>query len=167
MIEPRSGSQLNPDSPIPEKLYFKIGEVSQLVGVETHVLRYWEKEVPSIRPGKSVSNQRRYRRKDVEAFREIRKLLHQDRYTLAGARRQLALLRSDKGKDRSKDRSKNRSKDSGKDRDKVHRPSVESPSAPVSPTPEPRAAKPAVPVEQLECVKSGLRELIRLAGEDP
>jgi DNA-binding transcriptional MerR regulator len=78
-----------PDSPIPDKLYFKIGEVAQLVGVQAHVLRYWEKEVPALRPGKSASNQRRYRRKDVEIFREIKRLLHQERYTLAGARRRI------------------------------------------------------------------------------
>ncbi|HSI05044.1 MAG: MerR family transcriptional regulator [Myxococcota bacterium] len=81
--------KLGPESPIPEKLYFKIGEVSQLVGVRAHVLRYWEKEVPSIRPGKSASNQRRYRYRDVEIFREIRRLLHEERYTLAGARKRI------------------------------------------------------------------------------
>ena len=81
--------QLTPESSIPEKLYFKIGEVSQLVGVQPHVLRYWEKEVASIRPGKTASNQRRYRRKDVEVFREIRRLLYEEKFTLAGARKRL------------------------------------------------------------------------------
>ena len=65
---------LGPDSDIPDKLYFKIGEVADLVGVQAHVLRYWEKEVAAIRPTKSASNQRRYRRKDVEIFREIRRM---------------------------------------------------------------------------------------------
>ena len=82
--------QLSPESMIPEKLYFKIGEVSQLVGVQPHVLRYWEKEVASIRPGKTASNQRRYRRKDVEVFREIRRLLYEEKFTLAGARKRLS-----------------------------------------------------------------------------
>ena len=90
MTAARTGTQLSPESPIPEKLYFKIGEVSQLVGVRAHVLRYWEKEISSIRPSKSASNQRRYRRKDVEIFREIRRLLYEERYTLAGARKRLA-----------------------------------------------------------------------------
>ena len=76
-------------SDIPDKLYFKIGEVSHLVGVQPHVLRYWEKEVAAIRPGKTASNQRRYRRKDVELFREIRRLLYEEKYTLAGARKRL------------------------------------------------------------------------------
>src|SRR3954466_2613458 len=77
------------ESEIPDKLYFKIGEVAELVGVQAHVLRYWEKEVPALRPGKSASNQRRYRRKDVEIFREIKRLLYDERYTLAGARRRI------------------------------------------------------------------------------
>lgn len=89
MTAARTGARLTPNSPIPKKLYFKIGEVSQLVGVRAHVLRYWEKEISSIRPTKSASNQRRYRRRDVELFREIRRLLYEERYTLAGARKRL------------------------------------------------------------------------------
>jgi DNA-binding transcriptional MerR regulator len=85
-----SKGQLSPEGVIPEKLYFKIGEVSQLVGVQPHVLRYWEKEVSAIRPGKTASNQRRYRRKDVEVFREIRRLLYEEKFTLAGARKRLS-----------------------------------------------------------------------------
>ena len=83
------GGNLGPDSVIPDKLFFKIGEVSLLVGVQPHVLRYWEKEVSSIRPGKTASNQRRYRRRDVEVFREIRRLLYEEKFTLAGARKRL------------------------------------------------------------------------------
>ena len=90
-----SKGQLSPEGVIPEKLYFKIGEVSQLVGVQPHVLRYWEKEVSAIRPGKTASNQRRYRRKDVEVFREIRRLLYEEKFTLAGARKRLTF--GDKG----------------------------------------------------------------------
>lgn len=60
------------------------------MGVQPHVLRYWEKEVTAIRPGKTASNQRRYRRKDVEVFREIRRLLQEEKYTLAGAQKKLA-----------------------------------------------------------------------------
>jgi DNA-binding transcriptional MerR regulator len=80
---------LDPSTPIPDKLYFKIGEVAKLVGVQAHVLRYWQGEIPAIRPSKSASNQRRYRYKDVEIFREIRRLLYDERYTLAGARRRI------------------------------------------------------------------------------
>ncbi len=77
------------DEVIPDKRYFRIGEVADLVGVHAHVLRYWEKEVASIRPGKSSSNQRRYRRRDVEIFREIRRLLYSEGYTLSGAKKRL------------------------------------------------------------------------------
>ena len=81
---------LSPDSPIPDKLYFKIGEVAKLVGVQPHVLRYWEREVSSIKPGKTAANQRRYRRRDVELFRETKRLLYDEKFTLAGAKQRLS-----------------------------------------------------------------------------
>lgn len=74
---------------IPDKLYFKIGEVARLLGVEPHVLRYWEREVSAIRPVKSRSNQRRYRRRDVELFFEVRRLLYDEKVTLAGVRQRV------------------------------------------------------------------------------
>lgn len=72
---------------IPDKLYFKIGEVSKLAGVATHVLRYWESEFPSIRPQRANSQQRLYRRVDVETILVIKTLLHAQGYTIAGARK--------------------------------------------------------------------------------
>jgi DNA-binding transcriptional MerR regulator len=75
---------------IPDKLYFKIGEVSKLVGVAAHVLRYWEAEFPSIRPQRANSQQRLYRRVDVETVLIIKTLLHEQGYTIAGARKFLA-----------------------------------------------------------------------------
>lgn len=77
---------------LPDRKYFKIGEASNLLGVKPHVLRYWETEFPQIRPYKSRSGQRLYRRRDVEALQHIQKLLHQERYTIAGARQALRLL---------------------------------------------------------------------------
>jgi len=74
---------------IPRKLYFRIGEVAELAGVKPHVLRYWESEVGSIRPTKSKTNQRLYRRKDVELILRLRTLLYEQGFTLAGARRKL------------------------------------------------------------------------------
>ena len=75
---------------LPDKLYFKIGEVARLVGVKPYVLRYWETEFGALlRPGKSQSRHRLYRRKDVETLRAIRRLLHEERYTIEGARRRL------------------------------------------------------------------------------
>ncbi len=74
---------------IPDKVYFRIGEVSDLVGVEPHVLRYWESEFALIRPFRGKSKQRLYRRKDVQFLLVIKMLLHQQGYTLAGAKKYL------------------------------------------------------------------------------
>jgi DNA-binding transcriptional MerR regulator len=71
---------------IPDRLYFKIGDVARICGVETYVLRFWETEFPQLRPNKSGTGQRLYRRRDVELALEIKRLVHQDGYTLAGAR---------------------------------------------------------------------------------
>lgn len=82
---------------LPEKKYFKIGEVAQLVGVEPHVLRYWQTQFPQVRPQKSRSGHRLYRRRDVETLLAVRELLHVQRFTIAGARQALrSLVRSDK-----------------------------------------------------------------------
>ena len=75
---------------IPDKLYFRIGEVCAIVGVEAHVLRSWEKEFPKVRPRKSRGGQRLYRRKDVEALLAIRELIQDEGFTLPGAKRQLS-----------------------------------------------------------------------------
>lgn len=74
---------------IPDKTYFRIGEVSRLVGVDTHVLRYWEAEFAIIRPFRGKSKQRLYRRQDVENLLRVRQLLHVEGYTIAGARKAL------------------------------------------------------------------------------
>ena len=77
------------DYRIPEKRYFRIGEVSALTQLEPHVIRYWEKEFPSLRPLRADSRQRLYSRDDVRLIMDIRRLLHEERYTIAGARRRL------------------------------------------------------------------------------
>ena len=74
---------------IPDKLYFKIGEVAKLADVPTHVLRYWETEFSDIKPKRANSKQRLYRRKDVELILQIKTLLHGQGYTIAGARKAL------------------------------------------------------------------------------
>jgi len=76
-----------PDLPV--KLFYRIGEVAQLVGVETHVLRYWETEFRSLRPKKSAKGQRVYSRRDLEKLLRIKDLLYREGYTIAGAKRQL------------------------------------------------------------------------------
>lgn len=72
---------------IPDKLYFKIGEVSKLACVEPHVLRYWESEFTEIQPKRANSNQRLYRRMDVETILQIKSLLHEQEFTISGAKK--------------------------------------------------------------------------------
>ncbi|MBI3278476.1 MAG: MerR family transcriptional regulator [Acidobacteria bacterium] len=75
---------------IPDKLYFRIGEVSRLAGVQPYVLRYWEREFPAIAPRQSGRGHRLYRRRDVELILEIKRLLYEKRFTIEGARKTLA-----------------------------------------------------------------------------
>jgi DNA-binding transcriptional MerR regulator len=83
--------QVSPaDVAIPDKLYFRIGEVSELTRTKAFVLRYWETEFPSLRPVKGNSGHRLYRRKDVELIFQIRRLLYEKGFTIEGARRFLA-----------------------------------------------------------------------------
>ncbi len=71
---------------IPDKLYFRIGEVASLCGVPAYVLRFWQSEFPQLRPNKSGTGQRLYRRRDVEMALRIKRLLHEEGYTIAGAK---------------------------------------------------------------------------------
>jgi DNA-binding transcriptional MerR regulator len=75
---------------IPEKIFFKIGEVCELVGVQAHVLRYWETEFSMLAPQKNRSGQRTYRRRDVEIALRIKELLYDEKFTIAGAKKKLA-----------------------------------------------------------------------------
>lgn len=74
---------------LPDKLYFRIGEVATIVGVEPHVLRYWETEFRSVRPEKSRKGQRIYSRRDVDTLLKVKDLLYGHRYTIAGAKQKL------------------------------------------------------------------------------
>jgi DNA-binding transcriptional MerR regulator len=74
---------------IPDRLYFKIGDVAKICAVETYVLRFWETQFPQLKPNKSGTGQRLYRRRDVELALEIKRLVHQEGFTLAGARQTL------------------------------------------------------------------------------
>ena len=75
--------------PLPGKRYFTIGEVSQLCGVKPHVLRYWEQEFPQLKPVKRRGNRRYYQRHEVLLIRRIRSLLHEQGFTISGARQKL------------------------------------------------------------------------------
>lgn len=74
-------------NPIPDKLFYKIGEVSRIAEIEPYVLRYWETEFPFLKPRKNKSGQRVYVKKDLELILEIKRLLYQERYTIEGVRK--------------------------------------------------------------------------------
>jgi len=82
----------NAHAQLPDKLYYKIGEVAAIVGVKPYVLRYWESEFNIIKPAKTRSKHRLYRRRDVETLLEIKRLLHEQRFTIEGARKYLKTL---------------------------------------------------------------------------
>jgi DNA-binding transcriptional MerR regulator len=92
----RTPVPVDPDR-IPEKPYFKIGEAARLCAVKPYVLRYWETEFGSLRPQKTRSQQRLYRRKDVELLLKIRELLYAQRFTIEGARARLREMGHDEG----------------------------------------------------------------------
>ena len=85
------------NQPIPDKLFFKIGEVAEIAGVEQHVLRYWEDEFDVLKPNKNKSGQRLYQKKDIDQVLEIKQLLYTDKFTIAGAKKQLKQKRSNDG----------------------------------------------------------------------
>ncbi len=80
---------------LPEKIYFKIGEVSEIVGVEPYVLRYWETEFDLLRPAKAPSKHRLYKKGDVELLLDIKRLLYTDGFTIEGARRKLKEIKKE------------------------------------------------------------------------
>jgi len=78
------------DSRFPDKLFYRIGDVSEITGIKAHVLRYWESEFSGLHPRKNRAGQRIYERRDVELVIEIKRLLHEQRYTISGAKKFLA-----------------------------------------------------------------------------
>lgn len=87
-----------PPLKIPNKLFFRIGEVSEITGVQPYTLRHWEMEFPTLSPKKNDAGQRLYRRADIEMVREIQRLLHHEGYTTAGAVRRLSAKKRARGK---------------------------------------------------------------------
>ncbi|MCH7500911.1 MAG: MerR family transcriptional regulator [Nitrospinae bacterium] len=85
------------NQPIPDKLFFKIGEVAEIAGVEQHVLRYWEDEFDVLKPNKNKSGQRLFQKKDIDQVLEIKQLLYTDKFTIAGAKKKLKQKRSNDG----------------------------------------------------------------------
>ena len=78
---------------IPDKSYFRIGEVSKILGVAPYVIRYWESEFKSIRPVRTKSDQRLYRKKDVEELMTVRSLLYDQKFTISGAKKRLSEIK--------------------------------------------------------------------------
>src|SRR5579859_4625536 len=89
MAMPLSRKRAFESPQIPDRLYFKIGDVARICEVETYVLRFWESEFPQLRPNKSGTGQRLYRKRDVEMALRVKQLVHDEGYTLAGARQVL------------------------------------------------------------------------------
>jgi DNA-binding transcriptional MerR regulator len=87
----------DPPPAIPDRLYFKIGDVARICGLETYVLRFWETQFPQLKPHKSGTGQRLYRRRDVELVIEINRLAHAEGYTLAGVRQVLEQAKGQRG----------------------------------------------------------------------
>jgi len=111
---------------IPAKTYFKIGEVARLTQLEPHVLRYWESEFRQLRPEKSRSGQRLYRREHIERILEVKDLLYRQKFTIAGARRRL-LRRGDRSAvDQELDEMKVAHAEELKDRERQQREALES-----------------------------------------
>ena len=80
---------------LPDKIYFKIGEVSEIVGVEPYVLRYWETEFELLKPAKAPSKHRLYKKRDIELLLEIKRLLYTEGFTIEGARKKLKETRKE------------------------------------------------------------------------
>ena len=89
MAAQTASKRLPPVTEIPDRLYFRIGDVARICDVEPHVLRFWETQFPSLKPNKGGTGQRLYRRKEVELALRIKQLVHREGYTLAGARQAL------------------------------------------------------------------------------
>lgn len=84
---------------IPDKVYFRIGEVSKIIGVEPYVIRYWESEFKDLKPARTKTARRLYRRRDVELLLMIKQLLYVDHFTIAGAKQKLATELNEVGKE--------------------------------------------------------------------
>ena len=78
---------------IPDKLYFRINDVAEITGLAPYILRYWESEFPMLRPERDEKGERRYRKSDIELILQIKKLVYEEKYTLAGACKQLKAMR--------------------------------------------------------------------------
>lgn len=100
---------------VPDKMGFKIGEVSEMLGLKNHILRYWETEFPVLKPQKAQNNQRMYTKKEIEKLLLVRKLLYVDKFSISGAKRALREWQSDRTKNKVKSVDKNSYLELGKE----------------------------------------------------
>jgi DNA-binding transcriptional MerR regulator len=142
---------------IPEKLFFKIGEVCDITGVQAHVLRYWESEFPMLAPQKNRAGQRTYRKRDVEMVLRIKELLYEDQYTIAGAKKKLVseLRGASKLKVVTPEMSASASQQSMMPTPPAPPMSDPLASAPPSPAPTASVSIPAPPRESFEELEAG------------
>ena len=146
MSEPKIAPMTITPEEIPDKLYFRIGEVARLAGIKPYVLRFWETEFPALDPKKSGTGHRLYRRKNVQMVLEIKRLLYEKRYTIEGARKFL----------------ETRSKDPGAVPAAASSPAKKSSSRPAAPPQPTQAGFFDVPSPLLETVRQELREIANL-----
>jgi DNA-binding transcriptional MerR regulator len=146
MSEPKIAPMTISPEEIPDKLYFRIGEVARLAGIKPYVLRFWETEFPALDPKKSGTGHRLYRRKNVQMVLEIKRLLYEKRYTIEGARKFL----------------ETRSKDPGSVPAAAPGPAKKSTSRPAAPPQPTQTGFFDVPSPLLETVRQELREIVNL-----
>jgi DNA-binding transcriptional MerR regulator len=146
---------------IPDKLFFKIGEVCEIVGVQAHVLRYWESEFPMLQPQKNRAKQRTYRRKDVEMALRIKELLYDEGFTIAGAKKKLM------GEGRGASRLKVVPPGASASDLEPHPPTLQAPSSETVPTTEATsgAARP-LSRDTIERLKLMLEDLLTTLNRD-
>lgn len=141
---------------IPDKLFFRIGEVCELIRVQPHVLRYWETEFPMLAPQKNPSGQRIYRRKDVEMVMRIRELLYDEKFTIAGAKKRL--MEETRSATRAKPAADVRAQEISTPPEKAASEAETQSAAPVS-SPEARLA--------IKVLKQNLDDLLTLLNSNP
>ncbi len=149
---------------IPDKLYFRIGDVAELVGVKPYVLRYWETEFSVVAPQKTTTGQRVYRRSDVESLLMIKHLLYTERYSIEGAKRRIRELRKDGSLKKFKQSLVTLTPDTSEQAQKTVQEVLADETAPVNFVGEPAVGgSPGLKTDLFEQIEEGVAELRSLA----
>ena len=164
MSSPKDAPELSPavaPAEIPDKLYFRIGDVARLAGIKPYVLRFWETEFPALGPKKSGTGHRLYRRKDVEMVLEIKQLLYGQRFTIEGARK---FLETRAKTEAAAAASKPSKRKSAKGSAAAASPVAVAPKGQVDLFGDALASGPAAPAGTLEMMRKELRDILTLLG---